>query len=133
MFWADLIGRVGGPITLRLILQPTIAAVLAIRDGFKDAKARRPLYLWSLFTHSNERRQLIRNGWHSIGVVFLLAIVIDAVYQFIVWRWFYPGEALTVAIVLAIVPYLLIRGLTNRIAQHNIKRTAGTVTGHLFD
>jgi hypothetical protein len=47
--------------------------------------------------------------------------VIDGVYEFIVFRRFYPGEALQVAIVLAIVPYLLIRGLANRIARHNIK------------
>jgi len=49
-FWEDLIGRVGGPITFRLILQPSIAAILAIRDGLKDAKAGRPLYFWSLFS-----------------------------------------------------------------------------------
>ena len=46
------------------------------------------------------------------------AIVIDVVYQFIVFRWFYPGEALVVAFVLAIVPYLLVRGPVNRIARN---------------
>ncbi len=56
-----------------------------------------------------------------MGLVFVLAIVFDGVYQFIVFRMFYPGEALTVAIVLAIVPYLQIRGLANYIARHNIK------------
>jgi hypothetical protein len=40
-FWEDLIGRLGGPITFRLILQPSIAVILAIRDGLKDAKAGR--------------------------------------------------------------------------------------------
>jgi len=43
-FWEDLIGRLGGPITLRLILQPTIAVILAIRDGLKDAKAGRSIF-----------------------------------------------------------------------------------------
>ena len=120
-FWEDLIGRLGGPITFRLILQPTIAVILAIRDGLKDAKAGQPLYFWSLFTHSTERRQLLKDGWKSVGLVSVLAITIDGVYQFIVFRRFYPGEALYVAIVLAIVPYLLIRGLANRIARRNIK------------
>lgn len=120
-FWEDLIGRVGGPITFRLILQPSIAVILAIRDGLKDAKAGRPLYFWSLFTHSTERRQLLKDGWKSVSVVFIFAIVIDGVYQFIVFRWFYPGEALAVAIVLAIVPYLQIRGLVNSIARESIQ------------
>lgn len=120
-FWEDLIGRVGGPITFRLILQPSIAVILAIRDGLKDAKAGRPLYFWSLFTRSTERRQLLKDGWKSVGLVFVFAIVIDGVYQFIVCRWFYPGEALTVAIVLAIVPYLQIRGLANSIARDGIQ------------
>jgi len=119
-FWEDLIGRVGGPITFRLILQPSIAVILAIRDGLKDAKAGRPLYFWSLFTRSTERRQLLKDGWKSVSLVFVFAIVIDGVYQFIVFRWFYPGEALTVAIVLAIVPYLQIRGLANSIARDGI-------------
>jgi hypothetical protein len=120
-FWEDLIGRLGGPITFRLILQPSIAVILAIRDGVKDAKAGRPLYFWSLFTHPTERRQLLKDGWKSVGFVFVFAIVIDGVYQFIVFRWFYPGEALTVAIVLAIVPYLQIRGLANSIARDSIQ------------
>ena len=55
-------------------------------------------------------------------------IVIDGVYQFIVFRWFYPGEALTVAIVLAIVPYLQIRGLANSIARDSIKTKGREVT-----
>lgn len=49
--------------------------------------------------------------------VFIIAFVIDAIYQYIVLRWFYPGEALIVAFVLAVVPYVLIRGPVNRLAQ----------------
>jgi len=120
-FWEDLIGRLGGPITFRLILQPSIAVILAIRDGVKDAKAGRTLYFWSLFTHPTERRQLLKDGWNSVGFVFVFSIVIDGLYQFIVFRWFYPGEALTVAIVLAIVPYLQIRGLANGIARDSMQ------------
>ena len=46
-----------------------------------------------------------------------MAIVIDGIYQFIVCRWFYPGEAIITALILAFVPYLLIRGPVNRIAR----------------
>jgi hypothetical protein len=116
--WGNLVGRVHGPLTFRLILQPIVAAILATRAGLKDAREGRPIYFWALFTHPAQRRQLLRDGWKSVGRVFILAIVIDAVYQFIVFRWFYPGEALVVAFVLAIIPYLLVRGPVNRIARN---------------
>ena len=116
--WGNLIGRVHGPLTFRLILQPAVAVFLAIRAGIKDARGDSPIYFWALFTHPAQRRQLLRDGWKSVGRVFILAMVIDAIYQIIVFRWFYPGEALVVAFVLAIVPYLLVRGPVNRIARN---------------
>jgi hypothetical protein len=36
-------------------------------------------------------------------------VVLDGVYQLIVLRTLYPGEAMIVGIVLATVPYLLLR------------------------
>ena len=47
----------------------------------------------------------------------MLAIVLDVVYQIIVARFVYPGEVIIVALLLAIVPYLLLRGLVTRIAR----------------
>ena len=47
-----LIGRTDGPLTLRLIFQPTVAAILAIRAGLKDAREGRTPYLWSMFTNA---------------------------------------------------------------------------------
>jgi len=113
----NLIGRVSGPMKFRLILQPLMAIIFAIRSGLKDAKGGRPAYFWALFTDSAHRRDLLRDGWKSVGRVFILAIIIDAVYQFIVFRWVYPVEALLVAVILAFIPYLLIRGPVNRIAR----------------
>jgi hypothetical protein len=114
----NLLGRVSGPMKFRLLLQPTMAAIFAIRAGLKDAQQGRPAYLWSIFTEPNSRRELITEGWQAVGKVFIIAIVIDAIYQFLIFRWFYPVEAVMVAGILAIVPYLLIRGPINRIAQH---------------
>ena len=37
---------------------------------------------------------MLKEGWKSIGKVFILAIVLDVVYQLIEHRWtVYPGEA----------------------------------------
>ena len=113
----DLVGRVSGPMTFRLILQPVMAAIFAIRSGLKDAKQNKPPYFWALFTDPEHRRDMMRDGWKSVGRVFILGIIMDAIYQFIVFRWFYPVEALLVAAILALVPYLLIRGPVNRIAK----------------
>jgi len=112
--WQDLIGRIGGPMTFRIILQPAMALGLAIRDGWKDAKAGRPPYFWDLFTGSHNAGALLREGWRAIARVFLLAIGIDLIYQHIVFRRLYPFEAVIVAIVLAILPYLLLRGPVDR-------------------
>jgi hypothetical protein len=46
-----------------------------------------------------------------------LAIMLDCVYQWIVQRFIYPGEAILVALILAIVPYLLLREPVNRLAS----------------
>lgn len=114
--WEDLTGRVGGPLSFRLLLQPAVAALLAVRAGLHDATTGRPAYFWAILTDSAHRRDLLVEGWKAIAKVFVLAIVIDAVYQIVVLRWIYPFEALLVAFLLASLPYLLIRGPVNRIA-----------------
>ena len=48
--WTDLIGRLTGPLTMRLFLQPVMATLLAARDGFKDARDGRAPYLWAIFS-----------------------------------------------------------------------------------
>src|SRR5271169_2768808 len=114
-FFENLVDRVHGPMKFRLVLQPLMAAFFAFRDGRKDALAGRGAYFWQLFTDSGHRKELVANGWKSVGRVFILAVVLDAVYQLWQLHWFYPGEAVTVALILAIIPYLLLRGPVNRL------------------
>lgn len=113
----NLVERVSGPMSLRLILQPTIATILAIRAGLKDAREGNPPYFWSVLTNPAHRAAMLRDGWKSIGKVFIAALVLDVAYQLIVERFVYPGEAIIVAIVLAILPYLILRGLVTRLAR----------------
>lgn len=125
----QLVARVTGPMKFRLVLQPGMAIFFAVRGGLKDAREGKPPYFWGLFTDQGEREAMLKNGWKSVGKVFILAVVLDAIYQFIALRWFYPGEAVIVAIILAILPYLLVRGPVNRIAirtrKAEKKRSAG--------
>jgi len=115
--WEHLGGRIGGPLTFRLILQPLVAAALAVRAGLLDARTGRAPYLWAILTNPAHRRDLLREGWKAVVNVFAVAVVIDVAYQLIVFRWVYLGEVLIVAFLLACVPYLLIRGPANRIVS----------------
>ena len=113
----DLAARVSGPMKFRLVLQPVMASFLAIHAGLADAKLGKPPYFWALASDPAKRADMIEDGWKSVGKVFVLALVLDAVYQIIVLRFVYPGEAIIVAVVLAIVPYLILRGLVTRLAR----------------
>ena len=113
-FFENLVGRVHGPMHFRFLLQPLMAIIFAVRDGRKDAREGQVPYFWALFTDPAHRRDLMRNGWKSVGKVFIIALILDAIYQYIALKWFYPVEALVVSFVLAIVPYVLLRGPVNR-------------------
>ena len=115
--WTDLLGRVSGPMTFRLILQPTMALIFAVRDGMKDARENRPPYFRTLINDPAQRRPLLLEGFKAVGRVIVLGLVMDVIYQLIVFRWVYPFEVLLVTFILAALPYLLLRGIVNRLAR----------------
>ena len=116
-FLDNMVARVSGPMKLRLLLQPTMATIFAIRSGLKDAREGRPPFLWAVFTDAASRHSLIRGGWKSVGKVFILAMALDIVYQIIVAHFVYPLEVVVTAFLLALVPYICLRGLTTRVAR----------------
>jgi len=101
-------------VNLRLIIQPLVACILAIRAGLRDARENQPPFFRALVCHANRRRDLLRQGWKDIANVFAAALILDVVYQFIALRTVYPGEAIIVATVLAVIPYLLLRASVTR-------------------
>ena len=113
----NMLDRVSGPMKFRLVLQPVMAAIFAIISGLKDAKTGKPPYFWALLTNPDHRVEMLKDGWKSVGKVFMLALVLDVIYQFIVQHFVYPFEALLVAFILAILPYLVLRGLTTRLVE----------------
>ncbi|MBC7898429.1 MAG: hypothetical protein H7070_00070 [Saprospiraceae bacterium] len=119
----DLGARVTGPMKFRLLLQPVMASIFAVIAGLKDAKAGKPAFFWGLFTRPEHRSEMLKDGWKSVGKVWVLAMVLDVVYQLIVHRWVYPGEVIIVGFILAIIPYLILRGLVNRVASVNRDRS----------
>ena len=115
--WEHLVGRLSGPLTFRLLLQPAMSTLFAVRDGLRDARTGRSRFLRTILRSPDDRRRLIREGLIAIGKLAALAIVIDFAYQLIVFRRIYPAEAIDVALLLAIVPYFVLRGPVNRIAR----------------
>lgn len=118
-FANNMIERVSGPMHFRLLMQPFMATVFAVIAGRADAKAGKTPYFWGLLSDPAHRRDMLKDGWKDVGKVFTLAILLDVVYQFIVEKFVYPLEAITVAFLLAIVPYLLVRGLVTRITRRS--------------
>ena len=116
-FWHDLAERPDGPMRFRFILQPLMAAVAAIRGGLKDARTGRPPYFWTIAGNPRERAGRLREGLNATARIILLGVIMDVIYQFLVFKTFYPGESLVIALVLAFLPYLLIRGPVTRIAR----------------
>ncbi|HVZ21223.1 MAG TPA: hypothetical protein VG871_09195 [Vicinamibacterales bacterium] len=116
-FTDEMVARVTGPMKFRFVLQPAMAAFFAVKSGLADARAGRTPYLWSLVRGSAERAAIIENGWKSVGRVFILAVVLDVVYQLYELHFVYVPQALVVAALLAIVPYVVLRGLVTRVAR----------------
>ena len=109
--------RLDGPLHFRFFMQPLMAIALAIRDGSRDAREGRRPWAWKLVHVPEQRRRLIADSWKGIGRIFILAIVLDVIYQLIEWRRLRPIPALMAAIVLAVIPYVLLRGPVNRLLR----------------
>jgi hypothetical protein len=129
LFADNLHDRVSGPMKFRIVLQPIMATLLAIRSGFKDAKSGAHPYFWSLLFTAGRRMEMIKDGWKSVGRLFFLAVALDLIYQIIVQSSIRLRAAIFVAIVLAILPYVLLRGIVTRIARRVMTRPLSVSDG----
>jgi hypothetical protein len=115
--WDNFLARPNGALSLRFFVQPTMAGLLALQAGIRDARQGRQGYFLALLTNSQRRFQLLHEGWRGARTPFLVAIALDAVYQIITVQLIYPLELLFTATLLALVPYALLRGPFNRLAR----------------
>jgi hypothetical protein len=113
----ELLGRANGPLVFRLVIQPLVATVLAVLAGLRDAREGNPAFFWTVLTSSEERQQLLHSGWKDVGKVFIVALVLDGIYQLIELPKISLVQALIVAVTLAILPYVLVRGPVNRLRR----------------
>ncbi len=120
--WDDLVGRTGGPLSPRFVMQPLVSIALAIRAGLRDAAAERPAYLSAIWRRKAQRAMLLREGWKDIARLATIACALDALYQLVVLRGFYPLQTAVIVCALAIAPYVLTRGPVNRLASRRRHR-----------
>jgi hypothetical protein len=127
--WKDILARPGGPMTFRFILQPAMAIIAAARDGVRDARLGRRPYVWALIRGVRDQEGRSGRLWEGIistARILILGVVMDVIYQWKVLDTFYPIQAATIAILLAFVPYLVLRGPFHRLARHWVARRASS-------
>ncbi|WP_158752136.1 hypothetical protein [Acidobacterium sp. S8] len=116
-FFEDMVARLSGPGRFRFILQPVVAIFLGSRDGVKDARKHAHPFLWGLIFHREHRPQLLRSALESVRNLVAIAILLDIISQYLIFRQIHPGAALILGPVLISVPYTTARALANRIAR----------------
>lgn len=115
--WDNFTARRTGVFSLRFLIQPALASILAIRAGIQDAHASRPAYLWAVLTRSDHRAALLKAALKDLRTPLLIAAALDAIYQTLANKAIYLFEMLFTVIMLALVPYVLVRGPVNRLVR----------------
>lgn len=65
--WRDLLDRIEGPMKFRILIQPLMACILAVRAGLRDARAGRQPFRSTL---DNAKSYCGRPGGISPGLSF---------------------------------------------------------------
>jgi hypothetical protein len=116
-FLEELPQRFTGPGRLRFILQPMFAILLGVRGGLADARAGNPPFLFGLLLAAGRRREMLRSGVAAIRNLLAAGIMLDLVFQIVLYRSVHPGAALVIGPILICLPYAFSRALTNRVVQ----------------
>jgi hypothetical protein len=116
-FLEELPQRFTGPGRFRFVMQPTLAILLGVRGGLADARAGNPPYLFGLLFDAGRRRELLRSGAAAIRTLIAMGIVLEVVFQLVIYHSVHPGVALLVGPILICAPYALSRAVTTRLAR----------------
>lgn len=111
-----------GPMSFRLYLQPVMSLIYAILAGVRDAKAGREPFLKGLILGHTSRKDSLKELWKDVGKVFILAAIMEIIFEIIEFKTVHPLEVIRVSFFLAIVPYLIFRGIVERIVSLFIKK-----------
>ncbi|HSY38821.1 MAG TPA: hypothetical protein VLA79_04810 [Polyangia bacterium] len=119
--WRDLTGRgmFGGKFQIRLILQPLVAFVLGARFGIRDAKeGAEPFFMSLVHAGKEDRWPRLKQGLRDAIVPLCVAFVLDGILQRIILGHVRLMGAVVVGALLVFLPFLIGRGVANRIWTH---------------
>lgn len=115
--WRDFLARTTGPMWFRLILQPAVAVVFGVRAGLRNARRAAAENHPVRASEPGYRRTMFRQAVRDVGLMFLVGVGLDAIFQLIALRAFYPLEAVLVGFLLVALPYQIVRTLVSRLAS----------------
>lgn len=116
-FTEGLAERLTGPGKGRFIAQPLVAIALGVRDGIADAKQGLPPYFDRVLFTSKRKLYEVKTALKHIAAALTVGIVLDLIFQWIIFQALFLLPALLVGSVLVALPYVLARGLSDRLAR----------------
>lgn len=129
-FLARYADMIGGPGKLRFIVQPLIAIVFGLRAGRHDAETGMTPYFMRLLFGEERSRAVLVEGLREILMPLSLAIVMDAILSAALFHRVYPVSSVVIGVVLVVLPYMAVRGLSNRLFRsHRRVRGAAQFAG----
>jgi len=123
-FTEGLEARMSGPGKFRFILQPVMSIGLGIRDGIADAKQGNPPYFIRILFKSENKLIALKSGLKNAAFPLGLGVVLDLIFQWLIFHFLYVIPALLAGTILVALPYSLARGLSNRVARQWYDRKA---------
>jgi len=94
-----------------------IAIVLGVRGGRTDARVGNPPYLFGLLFGAGHIGELLRSGVTAVRNLVALGIIMDLVFQLVLYHSVHPGAALLVGPIFIAFPYAMSRALTTRLRR----------------
>jgi hypothetical protein len=123
-FTEGLDARMTGPGKFRFILQPVMSIGLGIRDGIADAKQGNPPYFIRILFKGGDKVAALKSGLKKAAFPLGLGVVLDLVFQWLIFHFLYVIPALLAGTLLVAFPYSVARGVSNRVARRWYDRSA---------
>jgi len=116
-FLHELPQRFTGPGRFRFVLQPLLAVLLGAHSGLRDARAGNPPYLFGLLFATGRRAELLRCGAETLSTLLSMGVILDVIFQRVLYGAVHPAAALVIGPILIGLPYAVARAGANRLAR----------------